>query len=150
MKRLFLLCVLLAALSACATTKMSSTERLALYREHAAAPVKDFSYFGSLNGWQPLGDSALAVWTKPNEAYLLDLAGPCQDLEFVPTITISSMMGRVTNFDRVRPLGGGSGVMRMSCRIKTISPLDLKSLKAAEKEMREAKIEARQEGEPAN
>lgn len=151
MKRLILLC-LFATLAACASTpRMSGTERLAMYRAHAGAPVKDFSYFGNINGWQPLGNAALAVWTKPSEAYLLDLTGPCQDLEFAPAIIISNFAGRVSNLDRVRPVGGGGGPMRMSCRIKTISPLDLKSLKADE-EMRKADTEAREEAgdAPAN
>ena len=150
MKRLILLC-LIATLAACASTRMSSTEKLAMYRAHAGAPVRDFSYFGNINGWQPLGNSALAVWTKPNEAFLLDLTGPCMDLESAPAIVISNFGGRVSNLDRVRPVGGGGGPMRMSCRIKTISPLDLKSLKADE-QMRKADIEAREaEGQaPAN
>lgn len=150
MKRLILLC-LFATLAACASTpRMSGTERLALYRGSAGAPVKDFTYFGNINGWQPLGPSALAVWTRPNEAYLLDLTGPCQDLEFAPAISITNMMGRVSTFDRVRPIGGGGGPMRMSCRIKTISPLDLKSLKAAQDDMRKADVEERKEGEGEN
>ena len=32
---------------------------------HTGAPVPSMQYFGSLNGWTELGDSALAVWTSP-------------------------------------------------------------------------------------
>ncbi len=141
MKRLILLSIV-AMLAACASTKPSSAERLAMYRASAGAPVKDFSYFGGLNGWQPLGDSALAVWTRPNQAYLLDLTGRCPDLEHAPSIMITNFGNRVSALDRVRPIGGAS--MPISCRIKTISPLDLKSLKAAE-EMRKAEVEDRKD-----
>ncbi|KAG0735845.1 hypothetical protein G6F24_018574 [Rhizopus arrhizus] len=69
------------ALAACATTgRLSSAEKLDLYRAHAGAQQNDMQFFGSLNGWTELGDSALAVWTRPSEAYLLELNGPCQDL----------------------------------------------------------------------
>lgn len=147
MKRLAMVLFAVAALAGCATTgKLSSSERLQLYRAHAGAPVKDFQYFGSLNGWTELGDSALAVWTKPNEAWLLNLSGPCMDLSYAPAISVTNMMGRVSaKFDRVIVLGGGPGLTRMPCRIDTIQPLDVKALRTSEKELREAKIEARAE-----
>ena len=138
--------MLLAVLAACSSyPKLSDAERIDLYRSHAAEPVRDFQYFGSLNGWAPLGDKALAVWTRPNQAYLLELMGPCMDLDYAPAISISNMMGRVSaRFDSVRVLGGGSNPMRMPCRIDTIRPLDVKALKQAEKELREAQIVERE------
>lgn len=155
MKRLILSCVFvsLAALAACASSpKLSDSEKLAMYRASAGAPVKDFSYLGTLTGWQPVGDSALAVWTKPKEAYLLDLGGPCLDLDYAPAISITNIMGRVSTLDRVRVLGGAGGVGRISCRITSIRPLDLTKLKAAEAELRKADVETRQEesAAPAN
>ena len=147
MKRLALVLFAVAALAGCATTgKLSSSERLQLYRAHAGAPVKDFQYFGSLNGWTELGDSALAVWTKPNEAWLLNLSGPCMDLSYAPTISVTNMMGKVSaKFDRVIVHGGMSTVAPMPCRIDSIRPLDVKALRASEKELRQAKLEARSE-----
>jgi hypothetical protein len=41
-------------------------------------------FFGSLNGWTELGDSALAVWTRPSEAYLLELRGPAVTCRMPP------------------------------------------------------------------
>ena len=146
MKRLAIALLTAAALAGCATTgKLSSSERLELYRAHAGAPVKDFQYFGSLNGWTELGDSALAVWTRPSEAWLLSLSGPCMDLSYAPAISVTNMMGRVSaKFDRVIVRGGSPG-MTVPCRIDTIQPLDVKALRASEKELREAKLEARAE-----
>jgi len=144
MKKMLVAAMLAATLTGCATTgKLSSDERLQLYRSHAGAPVNSFKYFGSLNGWTELGDSALAVWTRPNEAWLLNLGGPCMDLSYAPAITVTNMMGQVSaRFDRV--IVHGSGPMaHVPCRIDSIQPLEVKALRASEKEMREAKIAER-------
>ncbi len=111
MKTPILMAGLCLALAACATTgRLSSTEKLDLYRAHAGAPQNDMQFFGSLNGWTELGDSALAVWTRPSEAYLLELNGPCQDLPYATAIGLTSSMGRVSSrFDKVLvrdPTGG--------------------------------------------
>ncbi|WP_312708694.1 DUF6491 family protein [Stenotrophomonas sp.] len=145
MKTPLLLAGMCLALAACATTgRLSSAERLDLYRAHAGAPQKDMQFFGTLNGWTELGDSALAVWTRPSEAYLLELTGPCQDLSFAPAIGLTSHMGRVTAaFDKVLvrdPTGGP----RLPCFIKTIRALDVKALRAEEKEMRQAQVQERE------
>ena len=145
MKRMLLLALILA-LGACASTpKQTDAEKLALYRAHAGEPVRDFQYFGSITGWNPIGDSSLVVWTKPSEAYLLELFGPCTDLGYAPAISLSNSMGRVSSrFDSVHVLGGGSSTMRMPCRIETIRPLDVKALKQAQQELREAKVVERE------
>ena len=120
-------------LGGCATAgKLSSGERLELYRAHAGAPVRDFQYFGSLNGWTELGDKALAVWTRPSEAWLLDLDGACNDLEFTPFIGLTSSAGTVSaRFDKV--LVRNTGGINLPCIIQTIRPLDVKAIKQAER-----------------
>lgn len=130
------------ALSACASTpKQTTAEKLELYRSHAGEPVDSFQYFGSINGWSPLGDSALVVWTRPNQAYLLEMFGPCVDLDYAPAISLSNFGNRVSaRFDSINVLGGGNSTMRMPCRIQTIRPLDVKSLKAAQQELRKANV----------
>ncbi len=145
MKRTLLLLALSLSLGACSTTRMSDAETLALYRSHAGETVKDFQYFGQISGWTPLGDTALAVWTKPNQAYLLELTGPCMDLDYAPAISLSNMMSRVSaRFDNVYVHGGGSGSIRLPCRINTIRPLDVKALKQAQKDLREAQLVERE------
>ena len=134
-----------AALSGCATDgKQTDAEKLAFYRDHAGEPVKDFQYFGRLSGWTPLGDGALAVWTRPSEGYLLELTGPCQDLDYAMAISITQFGSRVSaRFDDVVPQGAGTSSIKIPCRIETIRPLDVKALRASEKEMREAALEER-------
>jgi hypothetical protein len=150
MKKLLVTLIAVAVLAGCATTgKLSSDERLALYRAHAGAPVKDFQYFGSLNGWTELGSSALVVWTRPSEAYLLELSGPCIDLDFAPAISVTNQMGRVSaRFDDVIPLGAGLAGPRIPCRIQTIRPLDVKELRQTEQQLREAKLQEREAAKP--
>ncbi len=137
---------LMLALAACSSVpKQTDAQRLELYRTHAGEPVKDFRYFGTLNGWTPLGDQALAVWTRPNEAFLLELTSHCVDLNFAPAISITNMMGSVSaRFDDVIVRGGGRNVGRIPCRIDQIRPLDVKALREAQREMREAQVVERE------
>lgn len=141
---------LLALLAAgCATTGLTDEQELALYRAHAGEPVKSFTFLGQLNGWTPLGDTALAVWTRPSEAYLLELPGRCMDLDTAPAITVTNQGSRVyAKFDDVLVLGGLRNSFRMPCRIDTIRPLDVKALRRAQKQLREARAAQRQTGAP--
>jgi hypothetical protein len=134
---LILLAVLALAASACATGRMSDTEKLDLYRSHAQTPVPSFRYLNRIDGWTPLGNSAVAIWTRPNEAYLLEMAGPCPDLDFAQAISLTSQSGIVyARFDKIVPRGGMGGQPPIPCPIHEIRPLDVKGLKAAEKDIR--------------
>lgn len=119
-------------------TARTRSEKLALYRANAKPPVDSFLYFGHLNSWTPLGDEALAIWTSPSEAYLLEIGGPCPDLDIAQAISLSQQSGRVhARFDKVTPQVPGSGPRSMPCYIREIRPLDVKALKAAEREKRQ-------------
>jgi len=123
-------------LGACATGGLSDTERLAMYRAAAGAPVESFHYPGRIQGWFPLGDSALVVDTRPSQAYLLELMGTCPDLEFAQAITVSNLAGRVhARFDTVTVLGQGR--FAIPCRIRQIRPVDVSAVRKAERELRE-------------
>jgi hypothetical protein len=129
------------AVSACASgANLSETEQLALYRANAKPPVESFQYLGRIDGWTPLGDKALAIWTKPREAYLLEIDGPCPDLGFAQAIGLTNQFGRVyRRFDKVIPRAMGGVPQPIPCRIREIRPLDVKALKAARQEAREQK-----------
>ncbi|MFD0739493.1 DUF6491 family protein [Lysobacter koreensis] len=142
-----LLCALLATLSlgACASDRgLRDAERLSLYRAHAGEPVASFRYTGSLNGWTPLGDSALAVWTRPRQAYLLSLNGTCTNLDFAQAITITNQFHTVyAKFDKVIVLDRSS--INIPCHIREIRPLDVAALKDAEREIRaDARVSERE------
>jgi hypothetical protein len=137
------------ALGACATDAgLRDAEKLAIYRAHAGAPVSSFQYFGSINSWTSLGDSAIAVWTRPNQAYLLDLYGPCSDIEFTPVISVTNQMGRVNaRFDKV--IAHNRSSVDIPCTIEKIYPLDVKAIRAAEKSARDQPPVAESPGSPA-
>jgi hypothetical protein len=132
------------AASACASeSRISDADKLQLYRAHAGAPVPNFQYFGRLDGWTPLGETAIAVWTRPSEVYLLELKSTCQDLDFAQAITLTNQSGRVyQNFDKVIVVGRGTN--QIPCWIKEIRPVDAKALKQAESEKRAAQTAERE------
>lgn len=141
MKAALVPAVLALALAGCATTgKLTTAENLAAYQGHAGDPVASFQFFGNLQGWTELGDSHLAVQTRPSEAWLLTLDGTCPGLEWARDIGLTSQFNRVhARFDKVivpqeSPIG---------CRIQTIQPLDTRALKDALSNLRQARIEQR-------
>ncbi|MFP7721950.1 DUF6491 family protein [Lysobacter sp. A3-1-A15] len=125
-------------LAGCATDAgLRDEQRLALYHQHSGAPVDSFHYSGRISGWTPLGDRALALWTRPSQAWLLELTGRCTDLAFAHAITLTHQSRRVhARFDDVVALGPGT--THFPCRIQTIRPLDTKALKQAERDMRDS------------
>lgn len=135
MKRLLFAIVMLALASCTTNPAQRDADRRALYSAHAGEPVSSFRYFGSLNGWTPLGEGAVALWTRPNQAYLVTLKGRCPDLDFASAISVSSQFNTVyKNFDKVTPLSRGT--MSIPCYIREIRPLDVKAIRQAERDMR--------------
>jgi hypothetical protein len=133
-----LACAAMLALAACATNPTQrEADKLALYEANAGAPVDSFRYYGSINGWTPLGDEAIAVWSRPSEAWLLDLAGPCPDLDYARAITLTNTFGKVSaRFDKVLVLGRSA--IDIPCVIRQIRPLDVKAIRQAERDARAA------------
>jgi hypothetical protein len=119
----------LLLVSACATSApQPENAQLTLYRAHAGAPVPTFKYFGRghVESWKPFGDRALAVWTHPNEAYLIDLDSSCMDLDRATSIEFTSHAGVVGTSDDVLVRYPGT---HLPCRIETIRPLDTAALR---------------------
>ena len=130
-------CLALAlVLAGCSSMpSMRDSERLALYKAHAGASVSSFHYFGRLDSWESLGDAALAVWTRPRQAWLLELSGTCNDLEFSPVIALTNQFGEVhAGYDKV--LVRSHSPINMPCWIHTIRPLDVNSIREAERAAR--------------
>ena len=106
MNRLLMSSLATLLVTACAHTgpSMSSADRLALYQANAGEPVTSFQHSQNLR-WSALGDQALAVWSRRNQAYLVELRSSCQGLSSTPSISISNTGGitrRVSTFDSVR------------------------------------------------
>ena len=128
----------LLLVSACAgQPTMTPTERLELYRAHAGEPVSSFQFTGNLWGWRALGNNALTVWTRSNQAFLLELSGTCQDLPFAHRIGLTSSVGRVSaGFDRVIvSLPANRTPNRVGCRIRTIRPINTQDVKETQADL---------------
>ena len=136
MKSILSCLALVLVLAGCSSMpSMRDSERLALYKAHAGAPVSSFRYFGRLDSWESLGDDALAVWTRPRQAWLLELSGTCNDLEFSPVIALTNQFGEVhAGYDKV--LVHSHSPINMPCWIHTIRPLDVNSIREAERAAR--------------
>ena len=113
--------------SGCAASLPGPGERMARrlgeVERHAGAPIEEF-HFWQMDRWESLGKSAIAVWTNPNEAYLITVRPPCAGLDFADAVGVSSTGRRVSrNFDFVT-------FEHQRCRIAEIRPVDVKALKA--------------------
>jgi hypothetical protein len=143
-KKLLLTSLLL--LTACAgQPSMTSSERLELYRAHAGEPVSGFQFTGRLWGWRSLGDSALAVWPRSNQGYLIELAGRCPDMAFAHSIGLTSRTGRVSaGFDRVIvQLPANRSPNRVGCMIRTIRPINTQVVKESQSDLGEGEVTER-------
>lgn len=140
------LCVAVLA-SACASTGMSRNERVELYQANAGEPVGSFQNWNRSLQWRALSNEALVVWSRPNEAFLLEFRNSCAGLISAREITISNSGQLVAaGFDSVRitsPLAN-----RTACRITTIRPLNMQAINDAKREQREARDAQYVEREP--
>ena len=131
MKALIVPLIAVLGLGACATNRLSDTDRLALYDAHAGAPVKQIRFYNPM-GWDRIDDEHVLLNMRPKETWLLKVSGPCLDWGSAsPTLRLSSSGAYVmAKFDRI--LTEGSPV---SCRIEEIRPVDVKALRAAQDAM---------------
>ena len=132
---------LVAVLAACSSVPLAQREqqRQEAYASAAGTPVRSFHFF-TLWLWEPLGDSQVVVYTRPSEAWLLDLDGPCQNLRFTQAIGLTSSSGTVfTRFDKVL-----TGRSYMPCMITQIRPVDLKQLRVTQEAQRKIDAEPRE------
>ena len=130
MKARIPLILLTAVVAGCASQSPRERDAQAyeLYRDFAGAPIDDFTYLGSYQGWRSLGKNVLAVQTGINDAYLITVQGPCSELPFVNTIAVTSTGNTVRRgLDSVR--AGG-----VSCTIREIRPVDYAALRKAQRE----------------
>ena len=131
---------LLPFLAACSgiPLKQPQDERRARYESYAGPPIQQFTWLGHYDSWEPIGTNELVVRTTSNQAYLIRVAPPCENLEFVNRIEITSTSNTVyAHFDFVK-VGLGNGNWR--CPIQEIRPLDyLKMRQDMRKELEEAK-----------
>lgn len=131
--------VFLAALAVagCASDapRLTNQQDQALYHTYAGKPVKSFPYFGGIRQWETVGDSGVAVWTRPDTAFLLDVSQGCLDLEWSPSLSMTTEHDRVhVGFNDILVQRTGDKAVKR-CRIQAIRPLDVKGLRNAQKQL---------------
>lgn len=102
---------------------------LVRYQTYAGPPVQSFNWLGRFDSWEPLGKDHLLVYTRPNEAYLLRVNGPC-DVRFATgPIGITSTNSTVlAGLDSIVVNSGVGG--KWQCPIAEIRPLDVGRMRA--------------------
>jgi hypothetical protein len=102
----------------------------ARYEEYAGTPIEQFTWIGQYNSWAPIGTNELVVWTTPFQAYLIKVAPPCDNLQFVNRIGLTSTANTVyARFDFVKVDHG------WRCPIQEIRPIDYRRM---QQDMRKA------------
>lgn len=140
MKAIIAALSVLLALTACATgggygtsATADADAKLALYRAHAGAPVPQIPFSARIDNWTYLSPTALAVWTSPSRAWLLELGAPCRDLQYAHAIGFQSRGLQVSaGLDSVVVLSRAAPPY-IPCRIRTIQPLDVPAIRAVER-----------------
>jgi hypothetical protein len=119
--------------SACAgiPKRTTDTEELERFQQYAGEPVSSINYLGRYDSWRPLGRDNLAIWTGINEAYLLTIAGPCNDLPWANRIAIKSRGPTLSRGDTVI-VGRGE-----RCMITELRPIDYRKMKQDDKAQQE-------------
>jgi hypothetical protein len=135
MKSIHLLTGLLGTglLVACSSVPYAQrqAQRQAEYAAAAGAPVRSFHFFSPLYSWEALSDQQLAVYVRPNQAWLLDLDN-CPNLTFANVIGLTSSFHDVSaRFDHVL-----TGRNYFPCTITQIRPIDVAHLRNAQKAQR--------------
>jgi hypothetical protein len=116
---------LLAAplLASCSTSRERMAAELSEVQRHAGDPVNSLQFF-RMDRFEILGRDSIVLWTRPNQAWLIEVDEPCFGLDFATSVGVTSNMNRVyRNSDFV--------VFKdQRCRIDQIRPIDVKALKA--------------------
>ena len=147
-KHLLAAVAVVAALGGCTRVGKDYTSRMEArqqaYVAAAGDPVNSFHYF-SLWSWEPLSNTQLAVYTRPNQAWLVDVQDNCQNLWFTNSIGLTSNASQVSvHFDKVL-----TGRAYIPCIIMQIRPVDLARLKVEQQAQRKIDAEPRQPEQPA-
>jgi hypothetical protein len=138
-RAMFVSTVVMLAVAGCAAPdgrpELGGSALVDTYRASAGEPVTSFRIDNGVNSWANLGPQHLAVFTGSNEAYFLELATRCPDLESAVRISLTGENQRVeAGFDGVIVRSAVTTVTPSLCPIARIRPLDLEALDARQSE----------------
>jgi len=128
-KAISLTLALLTLPSAQADTTEQRAQRMAQVMANAGAPVNSVVYRGTYS-WEALGEHSLLLWETPQRAYFVDVQPTCDDFPWAMNIVVDFRnMTLDSKFDNILVRG-------RRCQIYEIRPVDVKGLKAAERQAR--------------
>lgn len=114
-------------------------EALEQYLQYAGPPVDHLTYFGHYDNWQSVGQYQLVLWTGINEAYLITVASPCENLRFANRIGLTHTTNTIySKLDAVL-------VKHWRCQIIEIRPINYLKMRQDQREQR-----AQQQAEKAH
>ncbi len=131
-----------AVLTACSgiPLKERDAEQRDRYHQYAGDPVDHITYLGRYDGWTAIGKHELVVFTNINDAYLITVQPPCEDLMFANSIGLTETAHTVyQKFDFVKVRG-------WRCMIKSIQPVNYRQMK---RDMRQKTADAKAATEAA-
>jgi hypothetical protein len=100
------------------------------YLQYAGPPVDHITYLGRYDNWQAVGQYQLVLWTGINDAYLITVASPCENLRFSNRIAVTQTANTLySKFDAVL-------VHHWRCQIIEIRPIDYKRMRQDLREQR--------------
>jgi hypothetical protein len=93
-------------------------ETLDRYLRYAGPPVDHITYLGRYDNWQSVSQYQIALWTSINDAYLITVRPPCENLRFANRIGITQTANTISSrFDSILVRG-------WKCQISEIRPID--------------------------
>jgi hypothetical protein len=114
----------LAACSAGIPVRQDPEQVRNRYEAYAGAAVDHFPWRGRFDGWEALGPDELVLFTSVNNAYLLKVSPPCNDLRGAERVGLTATGGSVyARLDSVTTRG-------WRCRILQIRKLDYRRMQA--------------------
>ena len=114
-------------------------QRRVFVSQFAGEPRSSVSFMRNYD-FEPLGQHSLLLYESINRAYLLEIEDFCPELTSALAIGINNKTSTLSaKFDSVHVRG-------RQCRILEIRPVDVKAMKAAQKQGREAEKAAKKSG----
>lgn len=135
--RSMILAALMASAAGMAVAKNDGYEERRAFITQFAGEAKNSVSFSRSYDFEALGTDALLLWESANRAYLVTLEDYCPDLPSERVIIVNNKGARLTaKFDTITVVSRGESY-NDSCRILEIRPVDVKTMRAAEKAGRE-------------
>jgi hypothetical protein len=111
-------------------------EQLERYLRYAKAPVDHITIIGHYDNWQAVGQYQLILWANINDAYLVTVSPPCENLQFAQRIGLTQTANTIyARLDAVL-------VKHWRCQITEIRPVDYLQMRRDQRAEREQQKDA--------